>query len=609
MSLMAELRRRHVFKVGGAYVVIAWLVVQAASIAFPAFDAPPWVLRVFILILMLGFPIALVMAWAFDATTEGLRLEPAPLGNKRMALIAITLAGLALGWYFVGQPAVRDSIDAANAVAPAAPAAVVAAADQDAADPPTSRKSIAVLPFVNMSAEPDNEYFSDGISEELLNALVRVPGLGVASRTSSFAYKNRREMGAGAIARELKVAHVLEGSVRKSGSRVRITAQLIDAADERHLWSESYDRELTDIFAIQDEIAAAIVAALRVKLDAADVASVAAARADTQNVQAYDLYLKARELFIARRDLPESVRLYEQAIALDPDFARAHEGLAAVASIIGTWGHDERDYFALVPPAATRALELDPSLSMPWAARSMVRKQAWPIDYAAVLDELERAIDADARNATALLWRAMAWIELGYFERAAADLDRCLALEPGYHNCRTHKALVFLYTGDDDAALALFERTVADGVFGSRLYHFVDPLLRRGERTAAMLLLDAQEISPELRAIIVARHGQAQGPHPGARALVERQLASARTPVGKAMTRARLYLWLGDFEGVAASNDTLSEIIAWERDPPDFRNSPQMKRKLIDMGAVAYWRAQGFPPQCRAAEQGDFTCD
>jgi TolB-like protein len=600
VSLYAELKRRGVLKVGGAYVVVAWVMVQVASIAFPAFEAPAWVLRVFILVAMLGFPVALVMAWVLEVTPDGLRHEPSHVGNKRMYAISAALVALALAWYFVGQPALRreDAARLAAAGAPA-PAPVVAA---------PAPKSIAVLPFVNMSADKDNEYFSDGISEELLNALVRVEGFGVASRTSSFAYKGS-PLGAAAIAKELNVAHILEGSVRKSGTKVRITAQLIDAANDRHVWSQTFDRELTDIFSIQDEIAKAIVVALRGKLDNAGAPAVTV-KADTQNMQAYDTYLKARERFIARRELPEVVRLYERAIELDPKFARAYEGLAAVTAIMRSWGYDDRDYDAMVVPAATRALELDPTLSMPWAARSMVRKQQRPIDYALVLGELEKAIAADPRNATAVFWRGIAFIELGFFDRAIADLDRCLALEPGYHNCRSHKALALLLKGDEAAAFVDLERTVVDGAYTSRNDHFVAPLLRHGQRTAALLLLDANDLQPELRAAVVAKLEKPGAPHPDAKALVARHFETAQSAEAKSVAESRLYLWLGDFDGVVASDDVAStQIIAWERDPPAFRNSPQMKRKLADMGVVSYWRRHGFPPQCRAVGKDDFTCD
>ena len=189
----------------------------------------------------------------------------------------------------------------------------------------------------------------------------------MASRTSSFAYKGK-DVSVAEIARELKVRYVLEGSVRKSGDKVRITAQLIEAGNDRHLWSQTYDRELTDIFVIQDEIANAIVAALRGSLvPDARPASAVKVVADTGNMQAYELYLKARENFIARRDLPQTTDMFQRVVALDPKFARGWEGLAAVASVAPSWGFKDRDYRTLSAQAADRALELDPSLSMPWA--------------------------------------------------------------------------------------------------------------------------------------------------------------------------------------------------------------------------------------------------
>ena len=288
MNLFTELKRRKVFKIGAAYVVVAWLVVQAASIAFPAFDAPSWVLRVFILIAFLGLPIALVFAWAFDFHPDGIQSETRSRSDKLIFVIAALLVALAFAWYFKGQPANRagDPLPVAAAPAP------------KPAPPAVNPQSVAVLPFVNMSGDKDNEFFSDGISEELLNALVRVDGLGVASRTSSFAFKGKT-VAASEIAGQLKVRYILEGSVRKQGSTVRITAQLIDASDDRHVWSQTYDRQLTDIFKIQDDIANAIVTAVRGTLGKQPGRAVEV-RADTDNMQAYELYLKARELFIAR---------------------------------------------------------------------------------------------------------------------------------------------------------------------------------------------------------------------------------------------------------------------------------------------------------------------
>ena len=350
---------------GIAYVAGAWGLLQGLAYLSTVFQWPAQLQRPATMAFLVGLPIALVLAWY-----HGDRGQQRVSGRE----FAILTRAVAAGWraVLVGRAHAgrrHRCRDDGRAPAPVA---------QPAAEAKAGGTSIAVLPFVNMSGDKDNEYFSDGISEELLNVLVRVDGLGVASRTSSFAYKGS-PLGTAAIAEALKVNHVLEGSVRKSGNHVRITAQLIDAVDDRHLWSETYDRELTDIFAIQEEIANSIVDALRDELGTAQSAtSVVTVRADTENLEAYELYLKARELFIARRELPESIRLFEQVTQMDPGFARGWEGLAAVYAVANSWGIDDRDYDALAKSAAERALQLDPALSMPWAALATAEQRSGP---------------------------------------------------------------------------------------------------------------------------------------------------------------------------------------------------------------------------------------
>ena len=599
MSLLAELKRRNVVKVGAGYLLVAWVVVQAASIGFPAFDAPAWALRVFILVLLLGFPIAVVMAWMLEMTPEGIKVEGAPSGNKTMIGIAIVLAVLAVAWYYRGQPTVRASAVPAGEAGARAPSG----------PEPALAKSIAVLPFVNMSSDAGNQFFADGISEELLNVLVKVPELGVASRTSSFAYKGK-EMGASQIARELKVSYILEGSVRKAGDKVRITAQLIDAVHDRHLWSETYDRKLDDIFAIQDEIANAIVAALRGSLTTAKSAPAVKVRADTENMQAYELYLKARENFIARRDISATAGMFQRVVQLDPKFARGWEGLAAVASVAPSWGETDRDYMALANQASDRALELDPSLSMPWAVKSQIVGNSWPIDYQATLADLDKAVAADPRNATALLWRGIAWTQLGFFDRALADLDRALKLEPNYLNVTRHKALALLYAGREDEAFALYDSGIEKGFVFSRTESFIAPLLARGHRSEALLLMGVQTMSPELREALLTKLDHPETLVANARALVERHKDDPEVTDRATLTLTHLYLWLGDYDSVGTSDDHVTTtIVAWDRHPAAFRNSSGMKAKLANMGVAAYWRAKGFPPQCHPAGPTDFNCD
>jgi len=302
-DFLAELRRRKVFKVGAAYLVVAWLVVQAASIGFPAFDAPPLVLRVFILVALLGFPIAVMMAWMFDVTPEGVKLDTSTSGSKRLFAVAALLIVLALGWYFYGQPTFRKG---------------------DLATPTTADKnSIAVLPFANMSGKTDQDYFSDGMTEELLNVLAKVPQLKVVARTSVFQFKDKggdiREIG-----RKLGVTNIVEGSVRRDGQDVRITAQLVRAADGFHIWSETYDRKLEGVFALQDDIARKIGDALKVSLG---VTAPVSARAPIDPA-AYDEYLKGRALMRERRDLPSAIAHLKAAVAKAPEFAAAWSSLS-----------------------------------------------------------------------------------------------------------------------------------------------------------------------------------------------------------------------------------------------------------------------------------------
>lgn len=364
MSLIAELKRRNVLKVGAAYMLVAWLVIQVASIVFPAFDAPPWALRIFIVISLLGFPVAVVMAWMFDAGPDGVRRDHKVPGSRRVYASATVLAMLALGWYFYGQPTFRKG----DPESPPAKAAAPVAAAVDS-------RSIAVMPFVNMSADKDNAYFSDGLAETLLDMLAQLSTLKVTARTSSFALRDKavdvREIG-----KQLGVAHVLEGSVQKSGDMVRITAQLIRASDGVHLWSKRYDRKLTDVFRIQDEIATEVVDSLKVVMAGEDRKRLTKTR--TANVAAYDHYLQGRlqARDPSRAGLLAAVAQYEQAIALDPGFAAAYSGIAEAWVGLGDYGGvPEAEAFPRAGAAARRALELDPQSAEALTAMALVRYQ------------------------------------------------------------------------------------------------------------------------------------------------------------------------------------------------------------------------------------------
>ena len=279
---------------------MAWVGVQAASIALPAFDAPAWVLRVVILLFAIGFPLALLLAWALELTPQGPKFTAGKVGNQRMAWLAAGLTALALAWFYYGQPALRS---------------------RDVA--PVDERSIAVLPFANISGKADEDYFSDGMTEELLNVLAKVPQLKVVARTSVFQFKGKggdiREIG-----RKLGVTNIVEGSVRRDGPQVRITAQLVRVADGFHVWSQGYDRELKGVFALQDEIAQRIGDALKLSLG---VAAPIAARTPI-DPEAYDEYLKGRALLRQRNDLPAAIAHFKKAVAKAPEFAAGWSSLS-----------------------------------------------------------------------------------------------------------------------------------------------------------------------------------------------------------------------------------------------------------------------------------------
>jgi len=402
VSLFAELKRRSVFKVGAAYLVVGWLVVQAASIAFPTFEAPAWALRAFILVVLLGFPIALVLAWTFDITPAGVKVDPAGVGTKRLYTTAAIMAALAVGWFMRGGY-------------------------QGSSEAELGATSTAVLPFVNMSSDKENEYFSDGLTETLLHKLAQVPELKVAARTSSFAFKGKqhdiREIG-----RQLGVATVVEGSVQRAGDTLRITAQLVRTADGSHIWSRNYDRKLADLFAIQDEIAGAVAEALVGAL--VPSAKAAIAEGGTKDIATYDLYTKALALrAIGSFDaLAEGERALTKALERDPKFVDALLLLANTRFAMAFTGMISVSEMATrVTPGLDRVDALDPgnATALAWrgalagvrgedaAARALYERAlaAAPLNVDALIgyaNQLNFDDDADRKKGMELLARAAA---------------------------------------------------------------------------------------------------------------------------------------------------------------------------------------------------------
>jgi adenylate cyclase len=390
-SLWSELKERKVLRLAIIYLVIAWLVIEVADVIFPALLLPEWALRLLVAFLILGFPFALVLSWMFDLTAEGVRRAP--------------------------KPGMDPAAGAPHGPSPSTGEVV-----------PTAERSVAVLPFVNMSDDRENEYFSDGMTEEILNALAKVRDLRVASRTSAFAFKGQ-DSDVLEIARKLRVGTIVEGSVRKAGNQIRVTAQLISAEDGYHLWSESYDRELEDVFQVQDDIARSIVDALKVELRGEREEHLV--EPETKDVEAYTLYLQGRFFFnrFHETDLERSLRLYDQALEHDPSYARAYAGIADTwMQLADDWAPPDQAY-PEARKAAEKALQLDPNLAEAHTARGKVLGWfEWDFDAAELA--LRRAVGANRKYGDAHWGLGSILPATGQLDEAIAEMRLAVSIDP-----------------------------------------------------------------------------------------------------------------------------------------------------------------------------------
>jgi TolB-like protein/thioredoxin-like negative regulator of GroEL len=459
MSLFAELKRRNVFRVAAAYILIGWLVMQIGEVMAPALHLPEWIVSALAFFVILGFPFAMFFAWAFEMTPEGLKREKdvrrdqsvTPVTGRKLDFAIIGLLVLALGYFAFDRFVLAPGRDKARI-----DAAMETARQQAAAsEPAVANASIAVLPFVNMSSDPEQEYFSDGLSEELLNLLARIPNLQVAARTSSFSFKGQN-LEIREIAQKLGVAHVLEGSVRKSGKQLRITAQLIQADNGFHLWSETWDRNLDNIFAIQDEIAANVVEALKVTL----LGEVPSAR--ETDPQAYQLFLQAQ--YFARQrsaaSLQRAVELYQQAVAIDARYAPAWAELAyAYLWLAASGGMPIDEGNALADQAVQTALDIDPDYG--WAhmvhASSLVINKFRFREGQAVY---KRAHELDPGNAMLRQALAFGGSLFGLFDEAVTHQLSAIALDPVMPELRQNLGWMYWSMGRYEQAIPEFQQVL-----------------------------------------------------------------------------------------------------------------------------------------------------
>jgi TolB-like protein/Tfp pilus assembly protein PilF len=473
----AELKRRRVFRVMAAYGAIAFVVIEAADVIFPAIPLPPWTVSFVVWLALLGVPVAIVLAWALEMTPEGVRrtVEAAPgelteiiatPASRRWTAGILALVGMAAlltGAWFVG----RQSAPAVVVDPPAGPAA----------------ESIAVLPFVNMNDDAGNEYFSDGISEELLNLLSRIPELQVASRTSAFSFKGQN-LEIPEIADRLNVAHVLEGSVRKAGNEVRITAQLIRADDGFHVWSDSWDRTLGDIFAIQDEIASEVAEQLKITLLGT------APTVDETDPEAFALFLQARQLFRqgTAESLEQSIALYERALEIEPDYAAAWAGLANnyITQAASSGARPLEEGFGLAREAANRALAIDPESAEAYARLGRIA-MLYDGDLAAAARYLERALALDPTNTDIIGRAAILAADLGRLDEAIALGEYVIARDPVNATSHYWMGRTRLWAGRLDEAIASFRTALSLSPGRIAAHYFIGAaLLLKGEPEAAL---------------------------------------------------------------------------------------------------------------------------
>jgi adenylate cyclase len=603
MAFFAELKRRRVGKVAIAYGAIAWGVTEASSVVFPALHVPEWAMTFVVVFLMIGFPIAMILAWIFDVGPEGIhRTEPLPQEAA------------------VARVKVRAAFGLAVLVCMAALGYVLYERGLGRAQAGQARQSVAVMPFTNLSGDPSKDYFSDGMSEELLNLLARVPGLQVAARTSSFAYKGR-EIDVRQIGKELGVETVLEGSVRQAGDQVRITAQLIDTTTGFHLWSETFDRKLADIFQVQDEIAKAIVDRLRIELGPADQQASLRQQVPTQNVEAYELYLQGRAVWKLRGEdnLKHAIEFFQQAVARDPAFARAHAALASAYVVMPgyTEADDQEKFFKLAETEARQALVIDPNIGEAHAVLAQINADRG--DFLDAESGFFFAISLEPNEPTPHQWYSILLMNVGRLDAALAQAKKAQELDPTSPILAANLANAYLMKGDDDAALR-YSKLATELGLGTRNYGVETTVaVRRAQWDEARKLVAQEEHLPP---VLKAKAGEFVN------AIADPALRPAVIAEMKAMDPATVpqsklvgsYLQLGAVdEAYRIMSETLDEnrmawmqqwalAMAWTAEGSAMRKDPRFGQLAERVGLLDYWKQYGFPDGCRAGKDTPIVC-
>jgi TolB-like protein len=624
MNLFDELKRRNVFRVGAAYLVGGWLLIEVADTIFPRLGLPDWTVTLVIALALLGLPLALFLSWAYELTPDGVKrtedVKPAdsvtPRTGRRIdrliligALAVIALMAVERVWFAGRETGAPESAQSSSA-----PPYDLARGGE------AGGTTIAVLPFANLSSDTENAFFADGLTEEVLNWLAKVPGLKVAGRTSSFYFKGRNE-DLRTIGAQLGVAHVLEGSVRKAGNRLRVTAQLIAVDDGFHLWSDTFDRELDDIFAIQDEIARAIVEALKLELGSAQ----AGARPATQNLPAYERLLEARTL-IARRGfegLSRATVLLDEAVRLDPEFAAAWGALAQAHSLAHYYDRDpnrsRQAALARAEAAAHKALQLDPTLASAHQALGDVQRDRFR--WLEAEASYRRALELNPNEVEANSQYAQMLGRLGLPERALSYVAKAIELDPLAAVPLLIHSAYLVQTGAPEAGLGQIRRARSLApeldfvmMIGTAIH------IELGDIAAAlevqrelgewMRIHLPEEPFVDLQTVFVE--------HPDDRAAILAHLRDRLASNDQSSWDLIPWSWAAHFGDSQLALDMMRSslrrdgvqdtIWAWMPSQAPMRRLPGFGEYAIELKLPDYWRRHGWPADCRPLAGDAFEC-
>jgi TolB-like protein/Tfp pilus assembly protein PilF len=535
-SFFSELKRRNVYKVAVAYIVAGWALSQGIAQVFPVFDIPNWAIRLIVLLIILGLPIAMILAWMFELTPEGVKRTetadamPGVARRKKHAWIYIVVIGalFSIGLFFLGGYMARNSHASSNELA---------------------SKSIAVLPFDNFSRDPDNVYFAEGVQDEILTRLAKVADLKVISRTSTQHFKSTPE-NLPQIAKQLGVTNILEGSVQKAKDQVRVNVQLINALTDAHLWAETYDRKLTDIFSVETDIAKTIADTLQAKLTGSEQTAIS--NKPTENPEAYELYLKGRFFWNKRtgQDLKTACDYFQQAIAADPQYATAYAGLAESYLLIPLFGAGfPQEYFPKAKAAAQRAIELEETSAEAHTALGLLFCFS-DANFAESEKEFKRAIALNPNYATAHHWFGNALlVALGRFDEAISENRRAVELDPLSLIINADLGSTFMMARRYEQAIAQLQRTLTlDNKFGYALWNLGAALYLKGDTAAAIAEYEkAQSVDndPQIVGLLGRAYADA-GQKDKAMELIGQLETRAKQQFVRGYLIALIYIGLGD---------------------------------------------------------------